>query len=332
MGTVRLARMAMACRFELVLQGEDEPWLRAAGEEALREIERLETRLSRFLPASDVSRINAHASQKAVPVEPWLFDLLKHSLYLHRCTDGAFDLTVGPLMQAWGFYGDGGGVPDADELAEARLRTGMHLVELDEAHRTVRFAHEGVALDFGAIGKGYAVDEAMHLLREAGVERAFLHGGASTMYGIGQPLDADAWNVAVVDPRSPDEPIAVVAIRDEALSVSAVSGKFFEVEGTCYGHVLDPRLGKPVRGALLAATVSSSAATADAVSTALLVHARPLSGYRSLVIRPDGEGPLPRRILHHGILPHRAPESIPTPPPAPALNGHATTLQQHPPS
>ena len=88
---------------------------------------------------------------------PWLFDLLKHSLYLHRCTDGAFDLTVGPLMQAWGFYGDGGRVPDADELAEARLRTGMHLVELDEAHRTVRFAHEGVALDFGAIGKGYAV-------------------------------------------------------------------------------------------------------------------------------------------------------------------------------
>ncbi len=332
MGTVRLARMAMACRFELVLQGEDEPWLRAAGEEALREIERLETRLSRFLPASDVSRINAHASQKAVPVEPWLFDLLKHSLYLHHCTDGAFDLTVGPLMQAWGFYGDGGRVPDADELAEARLRTGMHLVELDEAHRTVRFAHEGVALDFGAIGKGYAVDEAMHLLREAGVERAFLHGGASTMYGIGQPLDADSWNVAVVDPRSPDEPIAVVAIRDEALSVSAVSGKFFEVEGTCYGHVLDPRLGKPVRGALLAATVTSSAATADAVSTALLVHARPLPGYRSLVIRPDGEGPLPRRILHHGILPHRAPESIPTPPPAPALNGHATTLQQHPPS
>ncbi len=332
MGTVRLARMAMACRFELVLQGEDEPWLRAAGEEALREIERLETRLSRFLPASDVSRINAHASQKAVPVEPWLFDLLKHSLYLHHCTDGAFDLTVGPLMQAWGFYGDGGCVPDADELAEARLRTGMHLVELDEAHRTVRFAHEGVALDFGAIGKGYAVDEAMHLLREAGVERAFLHGGASTMYGIGQPLDADSWNVAVVDPRSPDEPIAVVAIRDEALSVSAVSGKFFEVEGTCYGHVLDPRLGKPVRGALLAATVTSSAATADAVSTALLVHARPLPGYRSLVIRPDGEGPLPRRILHHGILPHRAPESIPTPPPAPALNGHATTLQQHPPS
>ena len=174
-----------------------------------------------------------------------------------------------------GVYGDGGRVPDADELARARLHTGMHLIELDEAHCTVRFAHKGVALDFGAIGKGYAVDEAMHILREAGVERAFLHGGTSTMYAIGKPLDADSWNVAVVDPRAPDEPVAVVAIRDEALSVSAVSGKSFEVEGTCYGHVLDPRLGEPVRGALLAATVAPSATTADAISTALLVHARP---------------------------------------------------------
>ncbi len=321
MGTVRLARMAMACRFELVLQGEDEPWLRAAGEEALREIERLETQLSRFLPASDVSRINTRASEEAVAVEPWLFDLLKQSLYLHRCTDGAFDLTVGPLMKAWGFYGDGGRVPGADELAQARLRTGMHLVELDEAHRTVRFARKGVALDLGAIGKGYAVDEAVRVLREAGVERAFLHGGTSTMYGIGKPLDAESWNVAVVDPRLPDEPVAVVAIQDEALSVSAVSGKSFEAEGTCYGHVLDPRLGKPVRGALLAATVSSSAATADAISTALLVHARPLAGYRSLIIRPDNEGSPPRRILHHGILPHPMPEDIL--PPAPALNGHS---------
>ncbi len=297
MGTVRLARRAMACRFELVLQGEDEPRLRAAGEEALREIEWLETRLSRFLPASDVSRINARAATEAVPVEPWLLRLLKQSLHLHDRTNGAFDLTVGPLMQAWGFYGEGGCAPDADTLAEARRRTGMHLVELDETQCAVRFAREGVALDFGAIGKGYAVDEAMHILREAGVERAFLHGGTSTMYGLGKPADAEAWNVAIVDPRSPDDPVAVTALRDEALSVSAASGKSFEFEGTSYGHVLDPRLGKPVRGAVLAATVTASAATADAISTALLAHARPFPEYRSLIIASGA----PRRILRKGI-------------------------------
>ena len=318
MDTVRLARRAMACRFELVLEGEDPPRLRAAGEEAFREIEWLETRLSRFLPASDVSRINARAATEAVPVEPWLFRLLKRALRLYDSTNGAFDLTVGPLMHAWGFYGDGGCMPNADTLEEARRRTGMHLVELDEAQRTVRFAREGVALDFGAIGKGYAVDEAMHILREAGVERAFLHGGTSTMYGLGKPADAEAWNVAIVDPRSPDEPVAVAALRDEALSVSATSGKSFEFEGVDYGHVLDPRLGKPVRGAVLAATVTTDAATADAVSTALLVHARPFPGYRSLIIEPGA----PRRIVRKDMALY-PPGGCAMASAVPARNGHA---------
>ena len=318
METIRLAQRAMACRFELVLEGEDAPRLRAAGEAALREIEWLETRLSRFLPASDTSRINARAATEAVPVEPWLFDLLKRCRRLHEHTNGAFDLTVGPLMQAWGFYGDGGRVPDADALAEARRRAGMRLVNLDEAQRAVRFAREGVALDFGAIGKGYAVDEAIHILREAGVERAFLHGGTSTMYGLGQPADAEAWNVAIVDPGAADEPVAVVALRDEALSVSAASGKSFEFEGVCYGHVLDPRLGKPVRGAALAAAAAASAETADAVSTALLAEARPSPEYRSLIIDP---GP-PRRILQRG-MPCYSPANHAAPP---ASNGHAARL------
>ncbi len=321
METIRLARRAMACRFELILEGEDAPRLRAAGEAALREIEWLETRLSRFLPASDTSRINARAATEAVPVESWLFELLKRCRRLHDRTNGAFDLTVGPLMQAWGFYGDGGRVPDDDALAEARRRTGMRLVNLDEAQRAVRFAREGVALDFGAIGKGYAVDEAIHILREAGVERAFLHGGTSTMYGLGQPADAEAWNVAIVDPGAADEPVAVVALRDEALSVSAASGKSFEFEGVCYGHVLDPRLGKPVRGAALAAAVAASAETGDAVSTALLAEARPSPEYRSLIIEPGA----PRRILQNGI-PLHSPVNHAATPAAPASNGHAARL------
>lgn len=279
----------MACRFELVLEGEDEPWLRAAGEEALGEIARLEDRLSRFRPASDVSRVNARAAREAVPVEPTLFRLLQRSMDLYRATDGAFDLTVAPLMQAWGFYREGGRLPEPAVLEDARARTGMDLLELDETRRTVRFKREGVQVDLGAIGKGYAVDEAVALLREAGVERAFLHGGTSTIYGLGRPFEADGWKVAVVDPADPDDVVSVVTLVDEALSVSAVWGKAFEVDGETYGHVLDPRAGRPVRGAVLAAAAGSSAADADAFSTALLVlgEVRPFEGYRSLVVRPD---------------------------------------------
>lgn len=315
MATVRLARRAMACRFELVLQGEDERWLRAAGEEALREIERLEAQLSIFRSDSDVSRINALAARQDVPVEPRLFRLLQRAQQLHVRTEGAFDLTVAPLMKAWGFYGEGGRLPEPEELAAAKERTGLHLVELDESSRTVRFARDGVRLDLGAIGKGFAVDEAILLLREAGVRHAFLHGGTSTMYALGRPVDEQSWKIAISDPLNRDDAAAVVELLDEALSVSAVWGKAFEADGEKLGHVLDPRLGRPVEGAVLAAAACETATEADAMSTALLVRGEPIriARVRSMVIgREDDTGR--HEILDAGLVSSNPPSmSVPFP-------------------
>jgi len=276
MQSVRLALEAMATRFELVVQGEDAVRLRAAGEEALAEIKRLEAQLSFYRPSSEVSRMNARAAHRPVRLTARLFGLLQEARRLYDATGGAFDVTVAPLMRCWGFVNDTGHLPDAQALAEARSRTGMHLVALDEHERTVRFARPGVLIDLGGIGKGYAIDEAVALLREAGVTRALLHGGTSTVYALGRPVDAEAWKVALpfpgVDEPGEDELLAVVPLEDEALSVSAVSGKAFTVGEKTYGHVLDPRLGTPVEGAVLAAVVSPSATATDALSTALLVE------------------------------------------------------------
>ncbi len=278
MKTVRLALEAMATRFELVLHGDDEVRLRAAGEEALAEIQRLDAQLSFYRPSSEISRINARAAEGPVRVEPRLFRLLQTARRLHTETEGAFDLTVAPLMRCWGFTGDTGRLPDPEALAEARRRTGMHLVTLDEADFTVAFARPGVQLDLGAIGKGYAIEEAARTLIDAGVTSAFLHGGTSTIHAIGTPLDEEHWNVALSYPDT-DAPIdhdvlAVIPLENEALSVSAVWGKAFVVEGTTYGHVIDPRSGHPVEGALLAAVAGPSATDCDALSTALLVLGR----------------------------------------------------------
>ena len=286
--------MAMASRFELILEGDDEPWLRAAGEEALSEIERLDRQLTIFSPTSDVSRINARAAQGPVHVEPRLFALLTLCRRLTDETGGAFDITVAALMRAWGFYRGSGWLPSDEALERARAVTGMHLVHLDEARRTVTFEREGVLLDFGAIGKGYAIDEAVMILREAGVERAFLHGGTSTAVGIGRQENGLPWRVALpypgdapaplalpsserelrdeVDlPSSGSSVLAVAPLEDASLSVSAVWGKAFEADGKTLGHVLDPRIGRPVEGALMTATAGTSATEADALSTALLV-------------------------------------------------------------
>ena len=327
MTTVTLACHAMATRFELVLHGNEPAALRAAGEEALAEIERLEARLSLFRTGSEIAHLNARAAREPVRVSPGLFALLQQAQRLSRETGGAFDITIAPLVRCWGFLGGPGRLPSAEELAAARTRVGMGLVELRPEDFTVRFARPGVMLDLGAIGKGYAVERAIALLREAGVTSALLHGGTSTIYALGHPPQADAWQVAVVNPEgakgaevrspksevrspesaqpaagdavlrisafvphcgrpsfglrtsdfglpplSPDDPapLAIVPLRDEALSVSAIWGRCFEAEGRTFGHVIDPRTGQPAVNALLAAVVLPSATETDALSTALL--------------------------------------------------------------
>lgn len=271
MQTVRLALEAMATRFEVVLYGEHPTRLRAAGEEALREIRQLEADLSFYRAASDLRRLNASAAHGPVRVSPRLFDLLQDATRIWKSTGGAFDVTVAPLMRCWGFVGGTGHWPAQEAIERARSVTGMHLVALDAEARTVRFRRNGVQLDLGAIGKGYALEEASHILRASGVERALLHGGTSTIVAIGAPPGEESWKIAIAHPSDSTTPLAVVPLRDEALSVSAVSGKGFVRDGKTYGHVLDPRTGHPVRGAILAAVAHRSATICDALSTAFLV-------------------------------------------------------------
>ena len=211
------------------------------------------------------------AANEAVKVTPAVFALLEQAQKISAETGGAFDITIGPLVRCWGFLDGNGQLPDQDSLADARAKVGMHLVQLDACNQTVRFLREGVMLGLGAVGKGYAIDQAAEVLREAGVPNALLHGGTSSIYAIGHPPESDSWMVAIDDPRDPAAPpIASVPLRDESLSVSAVWGRSFSSAGKTYGHVLDPRTGRPTAGALLAAIVLPSGTHADALSTALL--------------------------------------------------------------
>jgi len=286
MKTLAVARNAMATRFEIVLFGESEATLRAAGEAALDEVERLEGQLSLFRETSEIAHVNARAAAGPVRVSPPVFELLRRAQDLNRETEGAFDVTVAPLMRCWGFHRGDGRVPETAALAHARERVGGGLVELSETDFTVRFTRPGVMLDLGALGKGYAVDCAVEILREAGMTRALIHGGTSTAYGLGAPPGAEHWTVALPRPEfgpqllvpgaapGPDLPQAVltrVGLRDEALSVSAIWGRSFAAGDRTYGHVMDPRVGAPVEGAVMAAVVAPSAADSDALSTALLV-------------------------------------------------------------
>lgn len=321
MEMIRAARNAMATRFEMVLHGDDAVRLRAAADTAFQEIERLHAQLSLYLPSSEVCSINSRAARRAVRVEPRLFALLQLARRIHLETAGAFDVTIAPLMRCWGFMGGTGQVPSKAQIDEARALVGMRFVHLDEKQLTIQFERPGMMLDLGSIGKGYALEVACESLVEDGITSGLIHGGTSTVCAIGVPPDCDAWRVAIDSPpmhgaEMPDAgadsaklPAAVVELKDEAMSVSAIHGKSFEWGGKVFGHVLDPRTGYPAQSALLAAVVLPSATETDAFSTALLLEgARRLDsitglrlGMRSLIADRDQAGPL--RMTGRGICP-----------------------------
>ena len=270
----------MATRFEVALVEDQDPIrLRAAAEEALAEVGLIEGRLSLYLETSEIARINALAAHQAVRVSTEVFQLLAHCRRLYDQTQGCFDPTVGPLMKCWGFVRESGRQPGPGEIEQAMERVGMRWVELEESRSEVRFLRSGMALDLGAVGKGYAIDVAVRVLREAGIENGLIHGGTSSVYALGHQEDGRPWTIAVEAPpdSGTDSPLLLSALplRDEALSVSAVWGKSFRTAGRRFGHVLDPRTGNPVQHTQLAAVTLPSTAESDAVSTALLTLGRP---------------------------------------------------------
>jgi thiamine biosynthesis lipoprotein len=272
---IALALPAMATRFELLLEGDDPARLRAAGLEALREIEGVEGRLSRYRSTSDVAEVNAHAGGDPVRVDARVLALLQLCAGLFRLTGGAFDVTVGPLMDAWGSIHVRGAAPPApDRLERARALVSMAAVELDPLQGTVRLPRAGMRLDLGAVGKEYALDRAVAVLEAHGVPHALLHGGTGSVHVIGTAPGRTSWPVAW---RLPGRATRTLRLRPArpALSASAPHGKAFLDGGRLQGHVIDPRTGEPTRTALSACVTGPSSTLCDALSTAVLVAGEP---------------------------------------------------------
>ncbi|MFN0085153.1 MAG: FAD:protein FMN transferase [Blastocatellia bacterium] len=266
------SRVSMGCAYTIVAYGREEKALPAIVGAAFDEIDRIDRLMSHYRPDSPLSRINLEAGRGPVAVEPELFDFIAECLRYSRESDGAFDITVGPLMKAWGFFRGEGRMPAPGQLKSARMNVGYRRVILDRENRTVRFDREGVELDLGGIAKGYAVDRAVALLRGKGVERALVNGCGSTIYGLGAPPDEDAWELRLQDPADPRGFARTVRLKDRALSVSGSYEKFFRLNGRRYSHIMDPRTGMPVQGVLSVAVVAEDGTSGDALDNVYYVR------------------------------------------------------------
>jgi len=298
---MQIARRAMACQFEVVLGARRNADAVEAAIEALDLVDRLEDQMSIHRDHSEIMAINRRAAGQPVLVEPQLFELLRQAVDLHAATGGAFDVTAGPLAKVWGFYRRQGRIPGDADLEEARRRVGSRHLQLDLEKQTIQFTTPGVEIDLGGIGKGYALDRCARLLLDAKVDSFLLHGGQSSLLARGhrdrerpvcmsqntdrttglkgerngkEPPPADVergWLVGVRHPLRPDRRLAEVRLCDRAMGTSGSGTQFFTYRGRRYGHILNPRTGRPAAGVLSASVIARSAATADALATAFYV-------------------------------------------------------------
>jgi FAD:protein FMN transferase len=247
---------AMGTAFSIVAYGEDRSRLQSAVSEGLEEARRLDEMLSNYKPSSEWSMVNRMAGDGPVHITPELFQLLSACVEYSRESEGAFDISVGPLMKVWGFYKGTGHLPHRAEVWGALNRIGYQNILLDPAKQTVRFAKPGIELDPGGIGKGYAVDRIAQILKDNGVRQALVSGGGSSIYAIGAPPHEKGWKVDIKNPKNPEESIETVYLKDESMSTSGNYEKFFYAEGKMYSHIMDPRTGYPSQGMLSTSVIA----------------------------------------------------------------------------
>jgi FAD:protein FMN transferase len=267
--TIERARILMGTTCTMTAEGQDSSWTSASVDIAMNEIDRLDDVLSSWKQDSELNRLNSSGAEQRIQCSPDLYAVTDSSLALARATDGAFDPTIEPYNRAWDMRG-AGRVPDASELADARERVGYIMVQTEPGLQTVRFRRDGMGLDFGGIGKGYALDHAAEVLRQRKLLRVLLNFGGE-LEGF---TDGEAWVIEIADPADRLRPIVKLVLRRGAVSTSGQGERGVTVNGRHYGHILDPHTGQPLDTDATVTVVARTGTLADGLSTALLVMGR----------------------------------------------------------
>jgi len=262
---------SMGTVYTVAAYGHDADFLAETVNEVFEEVDRLDAQMSNYKPASELSRINREAAREDVVVEPQLFGLIQICLHLSEDTGGAFDITVGPLMKAWGFFRGQGRVPSPREIRDVLKRVGYGHVHLNAERRAIHFDQPGIELDLGAKAKGYAVDRAVEILKENGISSALVSSGTSSIYALGAPPGEKGWKISLRNPFDENKAAEVVYLKNFSLSTSGNYERFFKMGGKMYSHIMDPHTGMPVEGVISACAFTERTTDSDGLSTALYV-------------------------------------------------------------
>ena len=283
---------AMGAVFEIVTYATNPIHASLAMGQAFQEVDRLEQVMSLYRPNSELSRLNRSAHLQPQTVSPDLFQVIQKSLHYSEISEGAFDVTAGPLAERWKAVGRGEHAPSPAEEEELRRGVGYRQVELTPPDR-IRFHSASVAVDLGAIGKGYAVDRAAAVLRSCGIECALINSGGSTFFAMGCPPGQSGWLVHLCDPSAQVDPH--VLLNENSVSTSQQTAPSL-LGLPSFGHIIDVAAGEPLQSSNAVSVVAESATATDALSTALLLMGsakggevvKRLSNVAAIWVSPEG--------------------------------------------
>lgn len=266
----------MGMQVRLVLYAANEPAADRAASAAFDRIAQLENVLSRWRDASELNQLCARAGEGPVSVSEDLFAVLRQAQALSRRSDGAFDITVGPLVALWREARETHRLPEPEVLQQARERVGWQKLQLDSEARTAELRVEGMQLDLGGIAKGYILDRALEELKRQGVQRALVEAGGEIVVGD-PPPGRSGWKIRVPG-AGPDGTDKAVELACAAISTSGDAMQFVEIEGQRYSHVVDPRTGLGLINRTAVTVIAPDSLTADGLATTLGVLG-PVAGH-----------------------------------------------------
>ena len=265
---------------------------------AFDEMRRIESLMSRHISTSDVSRINLGAGGSPVKVTRETFYVIEEAVRCAGLTNGAFDITIGPLMDLWGFGTSNPVIPGAEEIEQARSLVGWELVELDSENMTVRLPIQGMSIDLGGIAKGYAAEQGTQVLKEYGIPHALIDAGGNIVAAGPRP-DGEPWRIGIRNPRGEgvDDTIGpMLHVVNEAVATSGDYERFFIHDGKRYHHILHPGTGMPVETVSSVTVMAKDSLHADMLSTAVFVlgpdegmeFVETLDGVSAMIVDTDG--------------------------------------------
>ena len=263
---IHLQRYCMGTMIDMVVYEGSKAEGERAVKAAMAEIVRLDQVMSHFKPDSDLSRLVRDARHRTVAVEPTLYEVIQHSLAASRISGGRFDVTIAPLLKMWRRAYDEGRRPSAAEIVAARQCVGFAKIAT-RAPNYISFSSDCLELDLGGIGKGYAVDRAMGVLKSAGVQRALINAGGSSIAAIGSPPGKDGWPVSV----GPDGAGPTLLLRDASISTSQQTETPHLFGARVPGEIIDPAAAAPAETTASVRVVAPSGTWSDALSTALIL-------------------------------------------------------------